>query len=280
MPNMHRLLDGAAVAVGAPGHGAEMAATGPQFISLPGYLEIFTGHPDPLCGSNACGRPPAWTIADEVFDASGPDDVAIVTSWPNIARAASADPNRFVLTTGRTRVGASDALLADDELASLLDAGERARPWPGEGDYRPDATTARIALRLLETSRPRFLFVGLGDADEYAHRNEYRNYLEAVHASDAFLGQLSALLERMGARGRHTTVLVTADHGRAHDFRDHGWRHPESGRVWLLAAGDDVRGRGIAAASQRYTLSNVAPTVRSLLGMAGGGEPIAEVVAR
>jgi phosphopentomutase len=151
--------------------------------------------------------------------------------------------------------------------------------WPGEGQYRPDASTARIALRYLEARRPRFLFVGLGDADEYGHRDDYAAYLEAVHQSDAFVGELVEVLGRMGARGRHTTVIVTADHGRAYDFKDHGPQFPESGRVWLTAFGGDMKAQGLAAAPHRYTLSDVAPTVRSLLGITeGSGEPIAEVV--
>jgi bisphosphoglycerate-independent phosphoglycerate mutase (AlkP superfamily) len=83
----------------------------------------------------------------------------------------------------------------------------------------------------------------------------------------------------MGARGAHTTVLVTADHGRAYDFKDHGSRFPESGRVWLLAAGGDIHGHGLVTASRRHTLSDVAPTVRGLLGIHGEGAALAEVLA-
>jgi hypothetical protein len=278
MPNLHHLLDTQGLAIGAPGHGAEMVTGGPQHISLPSYREIFAGKPDASCQSNDCPRPPGRTVADDIYDESGPLDVAIVASWPNIARAASAESSRFVLTTGRKLVGRGDVLRADDVIASLLDAGGHA--FPGEGDYRPDAVTERIALRYLATARPRFLFVALGDADEYAHRNDYRGYLGAMHESDEFLGELAVTLDAMGARGRHTTVLVTTDHGRAYNFRDHGMWHPESGRVWLVAGGADVRGHGFIAAPRRHTLSDVAPTVRALLGMTSGeGEPITEVVA-
>jgi hypothetical protein len=83
----------------------------------------------------------------------------------------------------------------------------------------------------------------------------------------------------MGARGRHTTVLVTTDHGRAYGFRNHGAKYPESGRVWLVAGGGDIHGRGLVAAARRHTLSDIAPTVRALLGIRGPGEPIAEIVA-
>jgi hypothetical protein len=278
MPALRRFIDTRAVAIGAPGSGAEITATGPQFISLPGYLEIFAGRPDPRCASNACARTPERTVADDVVESAGEGEAAVVTSWPNIARAASAHPERLVLSAGRRLVAHAEALRADAETAALLDQGAGARPFPGEGDYRPDAWTARLALRVLETARPRFLFVGLGDGDEYAHRSEYGRYLDALRAADAFLGRLLETLGAMGARGRHTTVILTADHGRARDFRDHGPRFPESGRVWLVAGGGDVPGHGLVAASRRHTLSDVAPTVRALLGIPGDGAPIDEVV--
>jgi hypothetical protein len=265
MPNLHRLIDAEGLAIGAPGHGAEITASGPQFISMPGYIEIFTGKPDLRCFWNECRPTPTRTIADEVRDDGDTGDVALVTSWPNIARAASTAPG-FALTAGRKLVDREDLLRADASTARLLDEGARAPSFPGQGDYRPDAFTGRLALRRLEVSKPRLLFVGLGDADEYAHRNDYAGYLQALRASDAFLGDLTTLLHYMGARGRHTTVLVTADHGRARNFTDHGARFPESGRVWLVAAGADVAGRGLVAAS-RHTLSDVAPTVRALLGI-------------
>jgi hypothetical protein len=281
MPNLQRMIDTDGMAIGAPGHGAEITTGGTQRISLPSYREIFTGRSDPACQSNECAQPLGRTVADDVYDAGGPADVAIVSSWSNIARAASADSSRFVLTTGRRVVGLGDVLRADPTIASMLDAGARASAFPGEGDYRPDAFTERIALRYLAVVRPRFLFVGLGDCDEYGHRNDYRGYLTALHGADEFLGELAVTLQSMGARGTHTTVLVTADHGRAHDFRDHGVSHPESGRVWLVASGADVHGRGLVAASRHHTLSDIAPTVRALLGIAGTdrGDPITEVVS-
>ena len=282
MPNLQQMLDTQGMAIGAPGHGAEMVTGGSQRISLPSYREIFAGKADTACLSNDCAKPPGRTVADDVYDQSGPRDVAVISSWPNIARAASAESSRFVLSAGRKIVGREAVLRADDVIASLLDAGSHASPFPGEGDYRPDALTERIALRYLATARPRFIFIGLGDCDEYGHRNDYRAYLDALHDADAFLGELSVTLDAMGARGRHTTVLVTTDHGRARDFRDHGQWHPESGRVWLVASGGDVQGRGLVGSPRRHTLSDVAPTVRALLGITGGegGEPIAELVSR
>jgi hypothetical protein len=279
MPNLARMVESEGLAIGAPGHGAEIAATGPQFISMPGYIEILTGKPDFGCYRNECTPARARTLADQIEDASGVDDVALVSSWPNIARAASNSPN-FALTAGRRLVGREARLRADEATARLIDQGARASAFPGEGEYRPDSFTKPIALRVLASSRPRFLFVGLGDADEYAHRNDYRGYLAALRSSDEFLGGLAETLHGMGSRGRHTTVIVTTDHGRANNFTYHGGAAPESGRVWLVAAGGDVRGRGLVSADRRHTLSDVAPTVRALLGISeGGAPPIPEIIS-
>ncbi len=273
MPNLHRMIDEEGVAIGAPDHGAEIDASGPQFISLPGYIEIFSGMPDPACGKNDCTPAPARTLVDDLRGAGGPEDAIVVSSWPNIARAATRAPADVEMSAGRKLLGREDLLRADPESASLLEEGERAKPFPGDGDYRPDAYTEKVALRRLVAGRPRFLFVGLGDADEYAHRGDYRGYLGALRGADEFLGDLTETLRTMGARGRHTTVIVTADHGRAKNFTDHGPQFPESGRVWLVAAGGDIAGpahdrgdHGLVAASRRHTLSDVAPTVRALLG--------------
>jgi hypothetical protein len=285
MPNLHRFVDTRAVLLGAPGHGPSMRASGPHFISEPGYLEIFDGRPAPTCHYNDCARPPyTRSFADDVRDGGSPEDVAVIASWPNIARASSADPSRFVVSAGRSIIEHEEILREDPVTAGLVDKGSRSYAYPGEGGYRPDAITARIALRYLMTVKPRFLFVGLGDGDEWGHRDDYASYLDAVHAEDAFLGDLLATLDTMGARGRHTSVIVTADHGRAWSFRDHGIGYPESARVWLVAGGGDVTEHGVATSLKRHTLSDIAPTVRALLGVRGeetwGSEPIGEIVGR
>ena len=64
-----------------------------------------------------------------------------------------------------------------------------------------------------------------------------------------------------------TTVIVTPDHGRNSDFRDHGVFRPESGRTFVLAFGGRVAVQGIACPSHDYTLADIAPTIRVLMGL-------------
>jgi hypothetical protein len=275
MPHLHALIADRGAALGAPGHGAPISASGPNFVSLPGYTEIFGGRRVTGCSDNDCGPPRDATVVDEVAArGNAPGDAAVIASWERIERAATVDSSRIVLSAGRSRLSHVELLSADDVGRDLLDRGAHAEAFPGYGDFRPDRLTAAIALRYLETRRPRLMFLGLGEPDEYAHRGDYAGYLGSLRAADAILGDLFAVLDRMGDRGRHTTVLVTADHGRGRDYRFHGRDFPESARVWLVAAGGGIEARGLVQSLGPHRLADVAPTVRLLLDLPADGSPV------
>ena len=285
MPHLHALVAEHGAALGAPGHGTAIAASGPNFVSLPGYTEIFTGRRTHDCADNDCAPAQLPTVVDEARAISSrPSEVAVIASWQKIGRAASVDPANIVLSTGRYRTSHEDALLGDAVMRDALERGSQAEAYPGYGEFRPDRFTAALGLRYLETRRPRFMFLGLGEPDEYAHRDDYAGYLASLRASDATLGELFAVLGRMGTRGAHTTVIVTADHGRGRDYRVHGRAFPESARVWLVAAGRGIEARGFAQATRPHHLADVAPTVRALLQLPAdvaptAGAPLDELLA-
>jgi hypothetical protein len=285
MPRLHALVTERGAAIGAPGRGAPMSASGPNFVSLPGYTEIFTGRRSHACADNECAPARLPTVMDQASALSArPSDVAVLASWERIERAASAAPGHLVVSTGRVRTSHAEALRDDDATRQLLERGANADPYPGYGEFRPDRFTGALAVRYLEAKRPTLMFLGLGEPDEYCHRGDYSGYLASLRASDAILGDLVDALGRMGARGRHTTVLVTADHGRGRDYRHHGREFPESARVWLVAIGGGVEARGFARSERPHFLADVAPTVRALLDLpadtaAASGAPIEELFA-
>jgi len=284
VPNLHQLASVQGTAIGAPDSCAPFVATGPNFLSLPGYTEMLSGHWPVSCADNECSATTEPTLVDQIRAASAADsnDVAVISSWERIERVASAKPSEIVMSTGRTH-GASRARLRFDPLGSdLLDRGASAGAWPGQEDYRPDRYTAAVALHYLASQHPRFLFLGLGDTDERAHANDYRGYLEALRHADAVIGELVTTLDEMGSRGYRTTLIVTADHGRSSDFKDHGRSAPESGRVWLIAAGAGVVKRTDVACGP-HRLADIAPSVRALMRLPparspGAGQPLAELL--
>jgi hypothetical protein len=285
MPVLHALAAEQGASIGAPGYGAAMWASGPNFVSLPGYTEIFTGRRVHGCRDNDCPPARADTIVDQARAAfDRPGDVAVFASWEMLEGAAAAHPASLVVSAGRVRTWHAE-WLHDDELSRRwLEQGEQADPFPGYGEFRPDRFTAGLALRYLEAKHPRLLFIGLGESDEYCHRGDYAGYVASLRAADDRLGELLAALDRMGPRGRQTTVLVTADHGRGDDYRVHGGDYPESGRVWLVAAGRAIQARGPTRSARSHRLADVAPTVRALLDLEpddgpAAGVPMAELFA-
>jgi len=281
MPTLHNVLIAHGVALGAPGYGPEMRATGPNYVSLPGYNEILGGRTAKHCLDNDCPFTREPTVADELarLDLNRPRDSAVISSWESIERAASAGGPDVVISAGRHHGRNLEEMRSNDEERALLDQGAGVGTAPGGGDFRPDRFTAEIALRYLERESPRFLFIGLGEPDEYAHQGNYRGYLASLRAADDTLGQLMDTLGRMGEQGQHTSVFVTTDHGRSSSFRDHGGFAPESGRVWLVASGGGVPETGPVRSFEPHRLADIAPTMRALMGLApdervAAGRPI------
>jgi hypothetical protein len=271
MPTLSRWMTADGASIGAPGR-AEISASGPNFVSLPGYFEIFSGRSPSACQSNSCGDIAEATLFDDVEAQYSGESVAVVSSWESIAHAASGNPaSHLLLSTGRVQ---SRGL-----PAAWLAQASGANPWPGGGEYRPDALTGPIALRVLQEAQPKAMFIGLGDTDEYAHHGDYAGYIRALESADAFLFRLETTLAAMGERGARTSVFVTCDHGRSSGFNDHGGAWAESGRVWLVAHGSGIGARGAVDAGRPVRLADIAATARELIGAspdtdARAGRPI------
>ena len=285
MPSLHDIIATHGVALGAPGHGAPISASGPNFLSLPGYAELLSGRRSTACLDNQCPGSGTSTLVDEFSAAASLDhpDAAVITSWPDIARVASRDTRNAVISTGRHGGTRRDWFSRDAQERQLLARAEAANPAPGNGDFRPDALTASLALHHLTAHPTRFTFIGFGEPDEFGHQGNYAGYLRALRDADTRLAQIDAALQRLAAHGTRTALFITADHGRADSFNEHGSKFPESARVWLVASGSAVQSAGLLAAPSARRLADVAPTVRQIAGLPpdsslAAGTPLLELL--
>jgi hypothetical protein len=285
-PNLHRLMR-RGLALGDLASGSRFLASGPNFVSLPGYTEILTGKPSP-CQENDCRLPVAETLPD-AFRESGlaADEIVVLASWERIGDVAAEEPRGLVVSAGRRLRVPRDLLVASDDvgLRQLFETSSHASPAPGGGTYRPDLYTRALAQARFERApHPRFAFVGVGDTDEHAHAGNYAAYLDAIRGADAMLGDLLRIVDGWGPDEAASVVwLVTADHGRGPNFRDHGRSARGSEASWLVASGGPVPALGALGATDDHHLADLAPTVRALAGLppvAGDdrGRPIAEIV--
>jgi len=268
MPNLRSLTRSRGFMMGGEGP-ASMMVTGSCHCSLPGYVEMLTGRTPLGCADNDCGQVRQPTVLDELRTSKqwAPADVAVFSSWDKIAQAASWAPSTLVLSSGRRHIEHGDQLsLAPDAMA----AWRRGRETETNVDrnYRGDMDTAEVALRYFASRKPKFMFVGFGDTDELAHQDNYGGYLQALRAVDAFVGELVQVADTIEERA--TVVLLTTDHGRAENFKDHGEGSMESGRAWM--AGIGARLAPFQIDSPRR-LADLAPTIRLLVGLPADRHP-------
>jgi hypothetical protein len=268
VPELHALAAGAGAALGAPGHGEPISASDHAVKSLPGYMEIASGRRTTGCSTNACPRIDRTTVIDQIAaqPASSIGDVAVIASWSGIAHAAAEEPSRIVMSAGRITGNHLDQLRFDAKAEKLLSDGRRAGPLPGSDDYRPDRNTAAIALHYLRARHPRFLFIGLGDTDEWGHRNDYKDYLGALQRADKVVGKVARTLASLHEQGWETAFFVTADHGRDPECRNHGGV-ASAMRTWLVAGGSLIRAHGLVSAPEPRHLADIAPTLRQMMGV-------------
>lgn len=279
MPRTNALVreHGVALGAGQPGCGAVRTAGGSN-VSLPGYMEIFSGRV-PACRDNLCPRISTPTVMDEA--AWGIDGTATsITSWPIIANAATSSAELVGVAAG-TRAWEGPRPENAQGIVEKVAATANVDSFPGAPGYRPDAVTAAIALEYLKTEKPTVMHVGLGDTDEFGHKDDYPRYLAALRLADDMIGAIADLVTRDPDDADRTTVIVTSDHGRAYDFKDHGFFMLGSERTFVLAFGAHVKPRGVACARD-HTLADIAPTIRALVGLPrddsdDAGAPITEV---
>lgn len=268
-PNLHSFgLEGRLL-----GRDERVTSSGPNYVSLPGYTEMFSGAAPIHCKTNDCGRTQVPTLVDVMADRG--QTAAVVTSWERICQAAAMDESKLDASCGR-HVGHLDAQ-GDGTLEELVESAKSLAATPGHDDYRPDHATAEVALRVLETKRPDFLFVGLGDTDEYAHQGNYDAYANALARADAFVGDVRARLTWLGDRGQKTTLIVVTDHGRAKNFRDHGGATPES-RFGFMAVTGPLLERG-GAPGVDVAISDVGRGAAQVLGLPGEPTPFSRWIS-
>jgi phosphopentomutase len=124
------------------------------------------------------------------------------------------------------------------------------------------------AIEYVKRQKPRMLFVGLGETDEWGHARRYDRYLHSAHRADAFLARLWELLQSLPEYKGQTSLVIAPDHGRGstiRDWTDHGAKIEGAEFIWLAALGPDTPPLGVRN-DVEVTLSQVAATLATLVG--------------
>jgi hypothetical protein len=279
MPFLHSLPAKGGVLTGNRDAGQCMAVTNAMWFSYPGYNEIFTGRADPAITSN-----------DKVWNRN-----VTFFEWLNHRPGFAGK----VLAFGNWDVF---PYIINDQIVDGKRSGVPVNPGFA-GRYPTETLTMRAALEALREQKPRVLYVGLGDTDEFAHMGRYDDTLAAMNRNDDFIAELWRMAQADPAYRGKTTLIVTTDHGRGSApkgsvsaaWTEHGSAEsvrldpagftipdpkgfPGSEEIWLAAVGPAIHAAPLGSACLGQ--HQIAATALTALGEdwkafdAGAGAPL------
>jgi hypothetical protein len=251
--------------LGDPDRGARVRTENRHRFSYPGYSEMFVGFADDetIKSNDKIPNPHRNVLA---FLAGRPGferRVAAYATWDVIPFILDAERSGFFVLAGTGPI--VDEPLTDRQRQLNELVRDAAVLWKGNG---LDVVTWHAALEHLRRHKPRVLYVGLGETDEWGHARRYDLYLHAARKSDAMLGRLWEELQAMPEYAGRTSLVVSTDHGRGgsiRDWTDHGAKVAGAEFLWVAAIGPDVAPLGVRR-DVETTQSQIAATLAELVG--------------
>ena len=244
--------------------GSDAHVTNGLNFSYPGYNEMLVGVADAKVDRNDYGPNPNATVFEWLNSRRTlRRRVAAFGTWSTIADIFNrANSGVFVHAgweppPGRVK-GAPERTL--DRLYRTT-----IRYWD---DNTFDALTQAAALDYVKAKKPRVLFVGFGETDEWAHGRRYDLFLRATQRADEFVAELWRTMQAVPEYRDRTTFIITTDHGRGHgaEWTDHGKDVAGAGQIWIAMLGPGTPALGEVTQGSPVTQSQIATTVATLLG--------------
>jgi hypothetical protein len=246
--------------------GSEAKVTNGRNFSYPGYNEIFTGAADPTINSNDKTPNRNVTVLEWL---NGQDDfhnrIAAFGSWDVFPFILNRERSKLRVVAGWNPL-TGRGLSSEERMLNRL-ITETPRIWE-ECCY--DSFTFHAALEYFKRQRPRVLYVGLGETDEFAHMGRYDQYLHAANHFDTHLRVLWDTVQSLPDYRGTTSLIVTTDHGRGNaplEWKSHGAKINGSERIWIGVLGPDTPALGERTNVALVTQSQIAATLATFLGL-------------
>ena len=245
--------------------GSVVTVSNGRKFSYPGYNEILTGFGDPQINSNDKIPNPNETVF-EWLDARPRlhGRVAVFGTWDVFPYIFNIERSHLPIWPGWESRFDSFQIRVPDFVADIRQ--DTTAIWD---DLTYDSFLFDAAVGYVKKERPRLVFVGFGETDEWAHAGRYDLYLNAAHHVDDFVRRLWATVQSMNEYRGKTTFILTADHGRGsglEEWKDHGEEVAGAEGDWIAVIGPDTPAAGERTGTPPLTESQIAATIAALLG--------------
>jgi len=207
-------------------------------FSYPGYNEMLVGSPDPRIDRNDFGPNPNVTVFE----------------WLNQQREF------------HERVAAFGTW---DTFRDIFNVERSGIHMYTNGAKPHDNVVQAAVLPYLRARKPRALFIGYAETDDWGHEGRYDRFLDAVHAVDGYIAQVWSEVQSDPQYRGKTTLIFTADHGRGRtpaDWKHHGKDVPGAEETFIVEIGPDIAARG-EARNTTHVLGNVAEGTASAVNL-------------
>jgi hypothetical protein len=249
---------------GDPAKKAAARSTNGLKFSYPGYSEMFCGLVDERIDSNNKRNNPNLSVLEFLHGkAAYKSRVAAFCTWDVFPFIFRSSENGLKVHAGWVDI--NDRPLTDRQKSTNATMARLPRYWP---DNTFDVITMEAAREHLVRHKPRVLYIGLGETDEWCHARRYDLYLGSGYNSDQYLAELWKTVQQMPEYKDKTSLVLTTDHGRGStrvDWTDHSKKVPGAEFVWIAVMGPDTPKQGVRE-DVEATQSQIAATIARLLG--------------
>lgn len=234
-------------------------------FSYPGYNEMFCGFPDDeRIASNGKFPNPNVSVLEFLNRRPGFEGkVAAIATWNLFPFILNETRSNIYVHAGITPIPGDDLSDRQKMLNEMIQ--DTVVLWPGN---QIDSITIQAAREYLVRKKPRVLYIGLGETDEWGHGRRYDRYLHAAHQADDFLRRLWTLLQSLPEYKDKTTLVIAPDHGRGgtiRDWTDHGAKVEGAEFIWMAAIGPQTPALGVRSDIE-VTLGQVAASLAKIVG--------------
>jgi hypothetical protein len=245
--------------------GSVAHVTNGKAFSYPGYNEMTTGYPNDAIDSNEYGPNPNATVFEWLNNTDEfRGKVAVYGTWNVYDNIFNKQRSGLVMQTGWTLPEAGH----DSPRMALLRELFATTTQFDEEDC-PNSFLQVPLIDYVQSGKPRVLFVGYGETDNWAHQGRYDLVLDSAHRMDHFVAQLWNTMQAMPQYRGTTTFMITADHGRGSglvEWKEHGVEEKGSENIWLAVIGPDTAPLGERRRVAPVAQAQIAATLAAFVG--------------
>ncbi len=243
---------------------AKVNNANPYWFSYPGYSEIFCGFVDTAINSNDYPPNPNTNLLEFLNKQDGfKGKVAAFGAWDAFDRILNEKRSGFPVVCGNDLCGGAHPD-AEQQIINRLKE-DAYMPW---GEAALDVFTQYAAMDYLKKETPRVLYISYLETDTWAHRGQYRDYLDAAHRVDKSVSDVWDYIQSNEHYKNKTLLFITVDHGRGlgPQWTSHHDNIPNSNEIWFGVMGPQIKGRGEISTDVQLYQKQYAQTIAELLG--------------